>query len=110
MVWSEQPLPQPLRRLREKSSFVKLLLVLHKGASFHQLIWNVVFEPLLERLAKHTDATGFADDGSIVASGFSSKECARRLQLSLNAAIKWGRENGLEFAPEKTVMIQFAKK
>ena len=79
-----------------------------QGGVLSPMIWNVVFETLLQRLDKHTDATGFADDGHMLASGFSSKECARRLQLSLNAAMKWGRENGLEFAPEKTVMVQFA--
>ena len=50
-----------------------------QGGVLSPMIWNVVFETLLQKLSKHTDETGFANDGGIVAAGFSSKECARRL-------------------------------
>ena len=74
------------------------------------MIWNVAFESLLARMSKHAFVTGFADDGCALAAGANIDIMQRHIQSALRVAERWAAENGLAFAPEKTVLIHFHRK
>ena len=81
-----------------------------QGGVLSPVIWNIVFESLLVRMSRYAFATGFADDGCILVNGVDAAACQPRLQQALKVAEEWARENGLQFAPEKTIMVHFHRK
>ena len=81
-----------------------------QGGVLSPVIWNIVFESLLVRMSRYAFATGFADDGCILVNGADAAACQPRLQQALKVAEEWARENGLQFAPEKTIMVHFHRK
>ena len=84
-----------------------------QGGVCSGIIWNIVFDGLLE-LFDDTSAqgTGFADDLKLTVQG--SHECLQemrnRLQRAVDKAIAWGKECGLTFNPKKTVVVVFHRK
>ena len=73
------------------------------------MIWNIIFEQLLKKMGRFAHVTGFADDGCALSVGKNSERNRRRCQEAVDAAVKWGKENGLEFAPDKTVVVNFKR-
>ena len=80
-----------------------------QGGVLSPIIWNIVFESLLTAMSKYTFVTGFADDGCIIVTGSNVTQLGRKLQKALNAAEQWGHENGLQFAPEKSIAVHFTR-
>ena len=72
-----------------------------QGGVLSPMIWNVAFESLLARMSKHAFA---------ISAGANIEIMQRHIQSALRVAEQWATENGLTFAPEKTVVIHFHRK
>jgi hypothetical protein len=59
---------------------------------------------------KPVKVIGFADDALLVITGHSPAVMVRRLQPSVDAMVEWGRQSGLEFNCNKTVVVLFTNK
>ena len=53
---------------------------------------------------------GYADDCGLLTIGRTLDETAEKAQEGINAALAWGRENGVKFSPEKTEVQHFYRK
>ena len=55
-------------------------------------MWNIIIEPLLDRMNRMTDATGFADDTTAVSVGPDPAICRDMVQEAVDLAIRWGED------------------
>lgn len=53
---------------------------------------------------------GFADDAALIVTGPDLPSMVDLMQVSINRAIEWGRENGLRFGAAKTVSVIFSRR
>ena len=118
-------LPKPLikwydhyvgnRRLQVDHNGVQITRYLVRGTPqggvLSPVIWNLVFEDLLETYKTgQIRANGYADDGALVTVGNNPHTLMNRMQLAVNKALNWGKRCDLLFSPEKTVVILFTRK
>ena len=82
-----------------------------QGGVLSPVLWNISFDDFLRLYEKGpVRATGYADDGALVVCGKDPKILTRLLQQAIKKALKWGEDNGLVFAPAKTVAVVFTHK
>jgi ribonuclease HI len=78
-----------------------------QGGVLSPVVWNIVFEEALKDIAEKAFVTGFADDGCVVVHDKRPEKCRQKAQEAVDAALDWGRRNGLEFNAAKTEAIYF---
>jgi retron-type reverse transcriptase len=83
-----------------------------QGGVVSPIVWNVSIDPILKKLNtnKPVKVIGFADDVVIMVTGCDPSVMVRRVQPSINAMVEWGKESGLEFNTDKTVVVMFTQK
>jgi hypothetical protein len=82
-----------------------------QGGVLSTLIWNVVFDGLLELFKTGpVKVGGFADDARLITIGDYPSQLAIRMQVAVDKAVAWGRETGLQFSAAKTVVVLFTHK
>ena len=83
-----------------------------QGGILSPLVWNIVFDSLLDKLAgiPGVKPTGYADDGMFLVTGICPKILLDLAQPAINMAVEWGRDNGLVFSHKKTQVILFKRK
>ena len=57
-----------------------------------------------------THGLGFADDIGLLICGPDPSTLASALQIAINKAQRWGKENGITFGAAKTVVVVFSHK
>ncbi len=80
---------------------------LPQGSPVSPILFLLYIEPLL-RLGK--SRFGFADDACLLGSGKDLPTCGQALQKSLNGALQWGADNGIQFEISKTELQYFHRK
>ena len=83
-----------------------------QGGVTSPFAWDLTYDPLLiilERISKEI-GLGFADDGRLLVIGKDLAMIYQELQKALDAASKWGDDNGLDFNPLKTEVVLFTRK
>ncbi|XP_045484504.1 uncharacterized protein LOC123689264 [Pieris rapae] len=74
-----------------------------QGSISGPTFWNILLDPLLVELEEDgTYAQAFADDVVLLFSGTDTHSIAQRANVALEYVRKWGIENKLNFAPQKT--------
>jgi hypothetical protein len=83
-----------------------------QGGVVSPIVWNVCIDPILKKLNtnKPVKVIGFADDVVIMVTGCDPTIMVKRAQPSINAMVDWGKESGLEFNTEKTVVVMYTQK
>ncbi len=82
-----------------------------QGGILSPLVWNMAFDALLKQFNKGpVKAKGFADDAALVIKGPDIPSLIDKGQEAINIATAFGRDNGLEFGAEKTVVVMFTRK
>jgi hypothetical protein len=83
-----------------------------QGGVVSPIVWNVCIDPILKKLNtnKPVKVIGFVDDVVIMVTGCDPSVMVRRAQPSINAMVEWGKESGLEFNTDKTVVVMFTQK
>ena len=83
-----------------------------QGGILSSLMWNIVFDSLLETLEKipGIKPRGYADDGMFLISGICPNTLVDLAQPAIDCAIEWGRDNGLKFSATKTQAVLFTKR
>ena len=83
-----------------------------QGGILSPLMWNIVFDSLLETLEKipGIKPRGYADDGMFLISGICPNTLIDLAQPAIDCAIEWGRDNGLKFSATKTQALLFTKR
>jgi hypothetical protein len=64
------------------------------------------FSPIL-RLGEPFSRFGYADDVSILVTGATTSETARKLQWELDETLAWGADNAISFDQDKAELIHF---
>ena len=73
--------------------------------------WIIVFDPALKIINRgELNGDGFADDLLVMKGGYSLKAAMKELQNCINDLIKWGKEYGLKFNSDKTVVVIFHRR
>ena len=81
-----------------------------QGGILSPLMWNVCFDPLLQKFQDGmVRCIGFADDGALITSGKNLAVMHSRMQKAVLAAEDWGRDNELRFSTSKTVAVHFTR-
>jgi hypothetical protein len=66
---------------------------------------------LLKRLRKRkTHCKAFADDGALITCSKKLSEAMKDVRKTINVAVEWAKEMGVEFSVEKTVVMLFTNK
>ncbi len=82
-----------------------------QGGVLSPIMWNLVFESLIELFEEGSvKICGFADDAGLVISGSDPEVLRASMQEAVDKALQWGREAGLTFSPLKTVSVLFTRK
>ena len=82
-----------------------------QGGVLSPMVWNLAFDSLLDLFNEGpVKAKGFADDAALVVLGLDPDTLISLAQAAVDKATAWGEENGLKFAPAKTVVIFFNRK
>ena len=83
-----------------------------QGGILSPLVWNVVFDSLLNRLKglRGVHPTGYADDGMFLITGICPETLINLAQPAIDLAVAWGQENGLTFSHKKTQVILFRRR
>ena len=82
-----------------------------QGGVLSPTMWNLVFDSFLNLYENgFVKANGFADDGALYTQGKNPNLMLHRMQMAVDRAIEWGKEKGLTFAPQKTVVVLFSRK
>ena len=83
-----------------------------QGGILSPLVWNIVFDSLLDRLEgmPGIKPMGYADDGMFLVTGICQQTLMDLAQPAINTAVKWGQDNGLKFSSKKTQVIWFHRK
>ena len=81
-----------------------------QGGILSPLVWNIVFDSLLESLRlPGIHPRGYADDGMFLVSGPCPETLVDLAQPAINKAVAWGMANGLRFSTNKTQVILFSR-
>ena len=89
----------------------KLKIGCPQGGVLSVLLWNLVFDDLLNRYAKgRVKIVGFADDGALLIHGKTLPILYRLMQKAIDKAAEWADEKGLTLSKEKTVTMLFTRK
>ena len=81
-----------------------------QGGVLSPLVWNLIMDSILStfpRSAVH--AVGYADDIILIIIGKDLEVMSSLMQNSLDAVLKWGKENGLMFNPLKTCVMAISR-
>ena len=83
-----------------------------QGGILSPLMWNIVFDSLLETLERipGIKPRGYADDGMFLISGICPNTLIDLAQPAIDCAIEWGKDNGLKFSATKTQAVLFTKR
>ncbi len=75
------------------------------------LVWNMAFDALLDMFNRGPiKAIGFANDAALVIKGLDIPSLINKGQEAINIATSCGRDRGLEFGVEKTVVVMFTRR
>ena len=77
-----------------------------QGSPISPIIFMLYISPLLSFTRRH-ERFGYADDVAILATGGHAGVTTVILQTELDRSVKWGQENGISFAQDKTELIHF---
>ena len=83
-----------------------------QGGVLSPQAWNFNFEGFLKLFGgkSRVKVVGYADDAALIIKGNDPKSMARIMQNAVNKAVKWGKDNSLKFAPNKTEAVLFTHK
>ena len=82
-----------------------------QGGVLSPLLWNLAFDQFLSLYdTGPVKVTGFADDALLLIKGIDHNTLVSQMQIALDKALKWGREDGLKFSHPKTVVVMFHRK
>jgi ribonuclease HI/retron-type reverse transcriptase len=82
-----------------------------QGGVLSPVIWNLVFEGLLDLYEEgFVNVCGFADDAGLITVGTHPHVLMSRMQKATDLALEWGKKAGLKFSPPKTVVVLFTHK
>ena len=82
-----------------------------QGGVLSPVMWNLVFDDLLNRFKKGPVlANGFADDAGLLVTGGTPSQMQKKMQKAVDKALDWGRVNGLQFSANKTEILWFSRK
>ena len=83
-----------------------------QGGILSPLVWNIVFDSLLERLTEvpGIKPMGYADDGMFLVTGICPQTLLDLAQPVIDMAVAWGQDNGLVFSCKKTQVILFTRR
>ena len=83
-----------------------------QGGVLSPVMWNLAFESFIELFpdSGNIKCTVFADDAMLCIAGDCPVHLVNQMQRGLNTSVQWGDDNGLHFAPEKTVAMMFTRK
>lgn len=97
--------------IRETKQERQLIKGCSQGSILSPLLWNLTFDSFLDLMNEGPmTCIGYADDAFIMVTGPDPATLISITQASLNKAMLWGKENGLEFSAEKTKAIMFQRK
>ncbi len=75
------------------------------------LVWNMAFDALLDKFNRGPiKAKGFANDAALVIKDLDIPSLIDKGQEAINIATSFGRERGLEFGAEETVVVVFTRR
>ncbi len=75
------------------------------------LVWNMAFDALLDKFNKGPIKTKeFADDAALEIKGPEIPSLIDKGQEAISIATSFGRERGLEFGAEKTIVVMFTRR
>ena len=106
------------RKTKIDSDGLKLIFKLTRGTDqggvLSPVIWNIVFNQLLNQINKKTafacssvQMEGFADDGAMSVIGIDLPTITAQMQVALKEAEHWAERAGVAFSPQKTEAIIF---
>ena len=73
--------------------------------------WSIVFDPALKIINKDpVRGDGFADDLLVLKGGYSLTAAMSAIQKTINELATWGKEYGLKFNADKTVVVIFHRR
>jgi ribonuclease HI/retron-type reverse transcriptase len=82
-----------------------------QGGVLSPILWNLAFDSLLSKFDKgFVKICGYADDACLITSGYSYKTIIPRMQQAVDKCVAWGKQQGLNFSPTKTVVVMFNRK
>lgn len=82
-----------------------------QGGVLSPLLRNVGFDKLLELFDQsEIRIKGHADDALLLILGPDPHSVVKKMQVAINKAVEWGRQNNLLFNPNKTVAVLFSRK
>ena len=82
-----------------------------QGGSLSPFFWNLIVDPLIERLRGMSDEVcAFADDIAVIVSDDSWEAVSRRLNRILVMTSDWAQNNALKFNADKSNFIQYSWK
>ena len=73
--------------------------------------WKIAFNPALDIINEDDiRGNGFADDLLVLKGGYNLEAAMKKIQKCIDRLVKWGKENGLVFNPDKTVVVIFTRR
>ena len=82
-----------------------------QGGVLSPPVWDLSFDGFLEIFdSGPIDASGYADDGNLLATGIDPFILREMIVSAMKKAIEWGARNGLTFGAEKTEIVLFTRK
>ena len=82
-----------------------------QGGVLSAKFWAIAFDPAVEIINKYGIlGNAFADDYSAILTGTHVPSILKILQKMLDELTAWGRNCGLTFNPQKTVVVLFSRK
>lgn len=72
--------------------------------------WLIAFDPAIQIInSTFIEGNGYADDCCVIFGGRKPEILVKRLQRVINRLVEWGATCGLQFNPEKTVVVHFTR-
>jgi ribonuclease HI len=93
---------------------IKLIRALLRGSPqggvLSVLVWNLVFDELLDLFKGLVKIFGFADDAALLILGRTLAHMYKQMNAAIVKANQWAEENGLTLSPHKTIAVLFTRK
>ena len=82
-----------------------------QGSIAGPLMWNIIINELLGMPTEEAvEIFAYADDVTIVASGYFAKNVVQKLSRTAKKIQAWGQKSGFEFNPKKTMYLPLTAK